>query len=346
MPNRQNSHIAAIARDFALYLMDQGYSEQHVFAGTGLTLDAIREDGAQAPLPDIIAVFNRGRALTGNDLIGFEWGKIRRSDRMGLIGYMGRTSPTLERLLLNLARYRRVFSKPIEMDVSRLASEGAYVWTYRLPKGIDPTQFVESQATHMVVGFTRAIQKHPRPRSLAFEHHRPRNREVIERFFVCPVQFGAPRNEIVFDTADLKRPIVTSDEALNKILLEHCELVLSQTPPDSSDVRIQVERAIADRLSAGQATQDQIARDIGVSPRTLARRLGDAGTSYHKVLADLRRALAERYLRDGQVTQSEIAYLLGYADVSSFATAFKRWTGHSPGGLRKVSEYGNGHASA
>ncbi|MEP2532778.1 AraC family transcriptional regulator [Shimia sp.] len=334
MSRHQASHIAAVARDFAAYLVSLGFDERDILKGTGLVLSEIEEDGAQAPLPAIVALFNRGVALTGNDLIGLDWGKQRSANRLGLIGYMGRTSPTLGQLLANLARFRRVFSEPMEIDVARLAQDGVYSWTYKVPAHVDCTQFVESQAAYMLVGFTRAVQKQIRPTALAFEHQRDDHQDTFRRFFGCPVQFHAPRNQITFDLADLALPIVTSDEGLNKILVQHCEMVLAQTPPDSSDIRVIVERAIADRLSSGDLSQDIIARDLGMSARTLARRLDQTGVSYQKVLANLRQALAERYLRSAQMSQSEIAYLLGYSDVSSFATAFKRWTGRSPGEIR------------
>lgn len=337
MPARPYSHIATAAREFSEYLRTLGYADRDIFRNTGLDPAAIHIDGARASLPAIAALFDRGAKLTGNSIAGLEWGLQRRATRLGLIGYMGRTSPNLLQLLHNLARFRRVFSEPMNFDISNLADQGQFRWTYQVPSRVDVAQFAESQAAHMFSAMSRAVQRQLRPKSLSFAHPRTDCRDAFQRAFGCPVSFGGPRYEIQWNVADLGLPIITSDEHLHRILKQHCEIVLAQTPSPTDDIQVRVERAIADRLASGQASQDQVARDIGMSTRTLARRLGSVGTSYQRVLAALRLALAERYLREGNISQSEIAYLLGYSDVSSFASAFKRWTGRSPGEIRQGS---------
>ena len=91
---------------------------------------------------------------------------------------------------------------------------------------------------------------------------------------------------------------------------------------------------MAERLSAGRTGIEEVAAAMGMSRRTLARRLREVNTTYTETLEGLRQALADRYLTDSDLSVSEIGYLLGYADTSTFSTAFRRWTGRSPGQVR------------
>ncbi len=330
-------HIAALGRDFTLHLMQMGYSESDVLDGINVTLEGMSEDEAKVPVEDLAAIFNRGVELTGDDLVGLHWGQARRFVRMGLIGYLGRSSPNVAKFMLNLERYQRVFSEPMIVDQSKLLSDGIFSWTYDLPVSIDLAQLVEAQTCQFVFGLNRLVPRPITPVSVNFEHRRSTNIKEIEKIFGCPVNYGLPRNHVIYHRRDLELEIMTSDDRLNKILLRHCDMVLAQTPKSAPDIQIKVERMIADHLTSGRANLDDIARDLGMSARTLARRLNDAGTSFQTLLGNIRRALAERYLKDKSMSQSEIAFLLGYSDVSSFAAAFKRWTGYAPGEIRHKS---------
>jgi AraC-like DNA-binding protein len=93
---------------------------------------------------------------------------------------------------------------------------------------------------------------------------------------------------------------------------------------------VDVERVIAPLLPHGKAKTSEVARQLGVSRRTLSRSLFAEGVTFAKIIEELRAALARRYLKDPALSISEIAWLLGYREVSSFTHAFKRWTGMSP----------------
>lgn len=336
MAVKSHKHVAGIARDFALFLIDDGYREADIFRHTGITLAGITDDDAKAPLQAIAKVFDNAAALSGNDLIGMEWARTREMRSMGLVGYVGRSSPCLGVFLHSIARFMRVFSDPQEIDITRLDSHGELTWSYRMSRVVDLHLFAEVQTSQLLGALPRIVQTRIHPERVTFVHHRRGNLDKVSQILGCPVAYGQPHNMIVFRQADLHLPIVTADSKLNRILVSHCEMVLAQTPDTCSELHITVERAIAETLSTGQSSQDLIARKMGMSSRTLVRRLKEDDTSFEKVRSNLRRALAQRYLHDKSMSQTEIAFLLGYSDVSSFATAFKRWTGHSPGQERQT----------
>ncbi len=337
MSGSSQKHLAAIGAQFATHLIGLGFTQAQVMQGIGMTLEALSADGALAPIESLTKLFERGVSLTGDGLMPLKWAETRDFTGFGVIGYLGRSSADVRTWLENIARFRRIISEPIDIDLSTLDTDGSFVWTYNSPANVNFGPMVEAQTLSFIRGLEPLLPRGLNPKLVEFEHRRTQNLVAFQRFFNCPVAFGAKRNRVVFHQQDLDLEIKTRDTQLNRILVEHCKMVLAQTAPGTPDIQIKVERAISTRLATGHATVGQVAHDLGMSARTLARRLGDANTTFQAVLSNLRRALAERYLKDGAMSQSEIAFLLGYSDVSSFAAAFKRWTGRPPGEIRHMS---------
>jgi AraC-like DNA-binding protein len=120
-------------------------------------------------------------------------------------------------------------------------------------------------------------------------------------------------------------------------MISYCEEAISHRPRARESFRSTVENAVVPLLPHGKAHAGEIARQLGVSQRTLARRLSEEGLTFSELLDNLRSDLANRHLADRDLAISQIAWLLGYRDVSAFSHAFKRWTGKAPGKVR--SEY-------
>jgi AraC-like DNA-binding protein len=145
---------------------------------------------------------------------------------------------------------------------------------------------------------------------------------------------GSDVDEIVFPTNSAEWPLVAPDPRLNKILVKVCEETLSTHESNTSAFRTKVENIISSSLPHGHARAVIVARKLGVSERTLARRLAQEGVTFIEVLQQLKASLATRYLDEGQMPISKIAWLLGFEEVSSFSHACRRWLGKSPRELR------------
>ena len=138
---------------------------------------------------------------------------------------------------------------------------------------------------------------------------------------------------------------ISSAEALLRIhadpyfnnLLKYCEPARTDRRGNESQLRARVENAISSLLPHGRVVGDAVARSLGMSKRTLARRLSDEGLNFTEVLQQLRRDLADRYLDDPKLQISKIAWLLGFSEVSAFTHAFKRWTGKAPSRMRATA---------
>jgi AraC-like DNA-binding protein len=124
------------------------------------------------------------------------------------------------------------------------------------------------------------------------------------------------------------------DPYLNKLLIAYCEEAILRKPAYKESCRARVENAMVLLLPHGKARAGEIARRLGTSQRTLARRLSLEGLTFSDVLEGLRSGLAKRYLADKDLSISEVAWLLGYREVSAFTHACRRWTGQTPRDIR------------
>ena len=124
--------------------------------------------------------------------------------------------------------------------------------------------------------------------------------------------------------------MISADPYLNELLITFCEEAFARRRSCSASFRSKVENAIVPLLPHGKPRAAEIAARLGVGQRTVARQLSLEGTNFSEVLDRLRADLAGRYLADRGLSVSEIAWLLGYREISAFTHAFKRWTGKTP----------------
>ena len=162
----------------------------------------------------------------------------------------------------------------------------------------------------------------------------------MARFVGTKVEFGADSDEFALEDLDARElPLIHSDPYLNDLLLKYCEAALANKRGDRSHLRTRVENAISTMLPHGRVLAEDVARTLGMSDRTLARKLSDEGLNFTEILQQLRRDLAVRYLDDRKLHVSKIAWLLGFHEVSAFTHAFKRWTGKTPRQMRTADAY-------
>jgi AraC-like DNA-binding protein len=165
--------------------------------------------------------------------------------------------------------------------------------------------------------------------------HRGSATSELRLFYRCELSFGADADEMTFPLSIRNTPIVTADPYLNKLLIKYSEEALAYRKIYRSAFGTLVENAIGVLLPHGKAQMSVIARKLGMSRRTLARRLASEGLTFAGVLRALRSDLAKRHLADQSLSISKVAWLLGYSDVSAFSTSIRRRTGMSPGAIRR-----------
>jgi AraC-like DNA-binding protein len=172
------------------------------------------------------------------------------------------------------------------------------------------------------------------PTTVRLVHRCSARPSELENFFGCSIEFGADADEIVFDKKVGQLRLIGADAYLNEILLHYCDQALAHRRSNSSSLRITIENAITPLLPHGKARLDDVARKLGLSSRTLVRRLAAEGLSFGEILVQLRSDLATHYLSEANLSISQIAWLVGYQGLNSFSHSCKRWTGMNPKKIR------------
>jgi AraC-like DNA-binding protein len=170
-------------------------------------------------------------------------------------------------------------------------------------------------------------------RRVTFVHRSPPDIREHRRVFGCPVDFESAHNRMYIDRSAWDTPTTDAQAGVLQVLTEHADLLL-QKLPRAPDLVERTRQAIAERLRGGDSSLESVARGLGTSGRSLQRHLRELGYSYNALSAEVRAATARLYLEQPDIAIAEVAYLLGFADQSTFNRAFKRWTGHTPARAR------------
>jgi AraC-like DNA-binding protein len=172
-----------------------------------------------------------------------------------------------------------------------------------------------------------------RPQRVRLGQHAPANLAERERFFRSPLHFEQNLHmQTAFSAEELR--VAGADPELLRVVERHLDAHLGS---DGRGEWIdEVRQALADALSRGAPSVRALGRRLGLSPRTLQRRLGEHRASFQRLLADVRRELADQYLGRPDLSLGEVAFLLGYQDLSSFHRAFRRWSGRTPLARRRT----------
>jgi AraC-like DNA-binding protein len=322
-------------RQLAAELKLKGHPAKRLLAQVGLDERNLNADGARIPFTEHAAFFELAAKVTRDGCLGLHFGQTRDSRDAGLIGYVGLSSPTLMDAIKNISRYRRVFSDAVEFEIDALEERGRLRWWFHGLGSQRPCQCIEFSAANFLRAFREKSGRNLAPASLGFAHPRNKNIEEFERFFGCSVSFGCQENIIEMKLSDLNLQLLTADDRLLSLLRRYCEDVLSRHAAQAPPLVERVERLIADRLTKGEAKIDTAAPELGMSSRSLSRKLAELGTSFNGIVGSLRKDLALLYLQESSLSLTEIAFLLGYTEVSTLNHAFKRWTGSTPTAFRR-----------
>ena len=328
-------HGAVWARQLAEELARRGVAAAPLMSRAGLGRAAMAGDSAQVPFDRMAAFFEAAAEATGDACLGLRFGLTRDARDAGLIGYVGLSAPDLRSALKGLARFHRVFSDAVEIDISRL-SEGEVAWAFRGDPGRPRRQMQEFSAGNILAFLRRATGRRLSLRGVTLPHAAGAETEEVARLLGCPVVQDGAWVRLSLAPDDVNLQLLTTDLRLLPILQTHAQEVLAQLAPRRESLAERVTRLLLDGLAQGGARQEVVAAELGMSPRSLSRRLASEGTSFARLLDDLRRDLAKAHLSGGmEVTQVDL--LLGYAEPSSLAHAFRRWTGKSPSEWRRAA---------
>ncbi|MGI9416120.1 MAG: AraC family transcriptional regulator [Hyphomicrobiales bacterium] len=323
-------------------LRRQGLDVERITKAAGLEMRALDEQDTWIPFSKHAQLLEIAAQETIDRFFGLRAASRVDPRDLGAIGYVGLSSRTLADALLNLKRYVATVSDAMRIELS-FDDDLAHV----MLEPTDPSFLRDRQAIEFAIGghingYRFFTQRKIAPLEVQFTHQHAGDAGEHERFLGCPVVFGRNRNQIVLNRDDVALPIESADDRLLKILTAHCDEVLEKRARIAPGHMTRLERCIVDLLPRGQAKAKIVASELGMSERSLVRRLAEAGTSFSEILGKLRYELALKYLRQPELSLNQTAFLLGYANQSAFSTAFKRMTGRTPREMRSpASSHGS-----
>jgi AraC-like DNA-binding protein len=296
-----------------------------------------------ARMPRSVAMDMVAAEAARSPSVGLRAAELTEAHDFHVLEYAARSAPTLGEAVHCMERYWRLMDDGADIELE--AHGDRAVWQLRLKAGLTQPPAANDFAIATALAFSRRnVAVYEAPVEVHLAHDEPPYAAEYERVFGAPVRFGAPCNAIVIRRERLKVPMLRANPSIARAFEEHAKRLLGELRKNEG-VSGSVRRVLVDQLRRGPITMASIAQHQAMAVATLRRRLREEGTTFEALLEEVRRDLALEYLRDPSLTLTEIAFLLGYGNVTSFTRAFQRWTGHTPTSHRERSQAEEGQSA-
>jgi AraC-like DNA-binding protein len=310
----------------------EGLDARALLVAAGIDPAALEAPDSRLPTEKISRLWELAVERSGNPAIGLAQHNVVRPASFDVVGYTMMSCANLRSAFERLIRYLLILSDAFTMAMEE--EEEGYRITFVLVGGGRPIprQRIEFIVVTLI-GFCRWISgREVNPLVIELPYPPPVDPAPYRAAFRCPVSFDAPRNSLLYASADMIAPLPTSNPLLAELHERFAGEYLRHF--DHAQTSYRAREMIIRRLPDGEPRRDEIAGELHMSERTLQRRLEEEGTSFIQLMDDTRRELAEQYLGRLHLSLAQAAYLLGFADQSSFFRACRRWFDVSPGQYR------------
>lgn len=314
-----------------------GTDARNLLASVGLEADATVDPKVMIADTAYYDLIERIASETDITDLPLRTGASMRCDDYGALGLAFKAAPTLQGSFSRVERYARLWTNVVEYE---LRSVGNTVWFFLQRSG--PRRLGLRISNEATLASAAAIAREVStdgifdPIEVHLQHAAPASTRAHEDYFGCPVHFGSDRDALLLSKDALARPNRLGDEGITQYLLGHLDQELASVESPKSIAR-RTRDVIARALSEGVPKMEDVARRLGMSVRSLHRKLSEDGLSFQSLTEETRKDLAVSLLKQEQYSIAEIAFLTGFSEQSAFTRAFKRWLGETPATFRKNS---------
>lgn len=313
----------------------RGVPAPQLIQATGFDPSICDDPDARIPLALEMRLWDTAAELGKDADFGLHAAEAIRPGAFDVLDYAVRTAPNLGEALKRIVRYNRLVHDIAEFRVVEHMDTVCIEHRFSAV-GIRPCRHASefTLASLLVIGGQMTgVALHPL--AVAFAHAQPEQTNEHRRLFGLPPQFGAAVSSLTLPRTILDQPVSGADAGLSRIVTAHAEQLLAACA--TPDIVGSVHSLLAANMSNGPMKLSEVAQQLHLGERSLQRRLESGGTSFIRLVDEVRKELALRYIDDQHLALGEIAYLLGFAEPSPFHRAFKRWTGITPAAARRVS---------
>jgi AraC-like DNA-binding protein len=328
-PSPLGTVSARMAHRVVEFCRVRGHDAEAMCRRAGVTQHSLAEPDARVPYDTAVRLGEHALELTRDENFGLHLAQDVRDTHSfdaGMLLLMA--SPTVRVALERMAAHQRYWGDGERATLRRVKKGLAVRFRFGGATGDYARHSDECAMAEIVLGVRTLSGQAIAPRVVRFRHAAPRAHGEHRELFACPLEFGGAHTEVELDDAALDATMKHANEAFCAIFERQVERALARLPVETSP-SASVRCAARAALAAGCCTIEGTARALGMSTRTMQRRLQADGTSFAEILEALRREMAIAYLERG-LAVPDVASLLGYSEATAFHHAFKRWTGASP----------------
>jgi len=313
-------------------LKGYGIDPEPYFREEGIDPDMLFDPGARIPLERYQRLDVKAAELSGDPNFGLKGAEYSRPSHLGALGFAWLASSSLRTAFQRISRYARVIQEKLTVELEEDEEFFFVRIDARLP--LLCKRIRENGQLAALIKFSRVIAGNDfNPAKICLKQSEPEDTSYYYELFRCPLEFDAKDTTFVIRLEDVDRKLTGSNDQLAK-LNEHI-VVKYLAHSQKLDIVNRVKAAIIDGLANGQVTETSIAEEMHTTPRNVHRKLQKEDTSFKQLLTDVRKELAQQYIQDRSKTLTEISFMLGFSEVSSFSRAFKGWTGKPPSEARQ-----------
>jgi AraC-like DNA-binding protein len=286
------------------------------------------------PLQPVLDLFEFAAKASGDPLFGMHFGELLPAGSLGLYNFIVVNSPTLRDALHACRRY--VMLAVNAGHITFIESEGAGYYTWHFPDCLEHrTQYVGFVLAITMKRMEYILQRAITPLRIDLEFSEPVQLAEVHRLLGPNLQFNTSPTRIVIASSDLDAATVSANPFLYEQIegLASTNLSRKECEPSLLDT---ISDVIAKGLQSGRTTQADVCATLAMTPRTLQRALDELGVTFRELLDDIRKQVARHLLADTAVPLSEIAFRLGYSELSVFSRAAKQWFGQPPSKIRQM----------
>jgi len=335
--NREATTINTWAIALVRTLDAQGCDGRALLLRAGLDPGLLANPNGRAPVSGMARLWRLAVETSGDACLGLKVAAFVQPATFHGLGLALLSSQNLEDALHRAARFSRIVSNAADVSIERTPQGMKQVvrWLAEVPVVDEAIDLLMASTLKMGMLLLGLGPQAPRPLQLQLRRGAtPAMRREFEAYFACPIRFEAQEDSLFIPQDWMNLPLPMA----NPQLARQNDLVVMEYLARFDGARLaeKVRAELVSRLPAGEPARLEVATALHLSEKTMQRRLRDEDTSYQQVLDEVRRDLAQQYLRDDAVSVCEITFRLGFSDQSSFTRAFRRWTGATPGEFRAL----------
>lgn len=329
------SIVSAAVLELVQYCETRGVASEPLLARFDIPRERLRDVDYRLPQATYNALFSACAETCKDSDFGLHFAQESGADGFSVVGHLVERARTVGEALESFVRYSRVVHDAGRVELT-LLDEQARVYPGCRGLAHEMPRHISEYATASVLVVVRRLTGRAALHAtrVCFRHAAPESVKPHRELFGVTPEFARPEAFIELDRALLSLPVLSHNPGLSG-LLERLASDLLKALGDDGDLVTSVQQHMAQSLEEGAPTLASVAKGLGMSARTLQRRLQERELSFQELLDGVRRRCAERYLQNPKLSLQEVAFLLGYAEVSNFHRAVTRWFNGTPGEVRE-----------